>query len=170
MAYTTDWQFTDPQIGLQPITEISTTKNHPLGTIRRAVDKGTNANGEGEFVYALGVADTVAGSWVTFLEDNWGTALLVANAIGRVGIAMAANVASSYGWYQISGKAVGKCLAAFADNGNVYGTATAGSVDDAIVAGDRVQRCKGASAIDGPVTGMAEFEMDHPEVNDALAD
>lgn len=169
MAYTTNWLPVEPRIGIQPISETSTTAQHPLGTIIRAVDRGDNANGEGEFIYALGVASTAVGSWVTILEDNYATALLAANAIGRVGIAMSANVASQYGWYQISGKAVGLALAGYADNGLVYATATAGSVDDAVVAGDRVKNAIGASALDGPATGMAEFEIDRPYMDDGTA-
>jgi hypothetical protein len=169
MAYSTNWKHTSPQIGMQPIAETSTTQNHPLGTIAQAVDQGANANGFGEFIYLKGVASTVVGSWVTYLEDGFTTALLVADAIGQVGVAMSANVASQYGWYQIKGKAVGKALAAYADNGLVYGTATAGSVDDAAVAGDRVKKAIGASALDGPATGMAEFEIDRPWVDDGTA-
>ena len=169
MAYTTNWQFTEPQIGIQAPTAVSSTMQHPLGTIRRAVDRGNNANGEGEFIYLKGVASTVAGSWVTYNEDDYSTALLAADAIGQVAVAMAATVASTYGWYQIKGKAVAKAAAGFADNGNVYGTATAGTADDAVVAGDRVKRAKGASALDGPATGMAEFEIDRPFVDDGLA-
>ena len=168
MAYPTNWQHTDPQLGLQPIAETSTTQQHPLGTVRRAVERG-NDNGEGEFIYLKGVASTVAGSFVLYSEDDDTTSLLAANDIGQVAIAMSANVASQYGWYQIKGKAVGKVAASFADNGNVYSTATAGTVDDAVVAGDRVKRCKGASAIDAPATGMAEMEIDRPFVDDALA-
>lgn len=170
MAYTTIWQVINPQIGMQPIQTTSTTQNHPLGTLVRAVDVGTNLNGEGEFVYAKGATSTVAGSWVTFLEDGWTTALLVADAIGQVGISMSANAAStSYGWYQIKGKAVGKALAGYVDNALVYGTATPGSVDDAVVSGDRVKKAIGASALDGPATGFAEFEIDRPFVDDGSA-
>lgn len=169
MAYTTDWQHTEGRIGAQPISETSTTQNHPLGTILRAVDRGDNANGEGEFIYLKGVASTVAGSWVTYNSDDGTTALLAANAIGPVGIAMSANVASQFGWYQVSGKAVGLALAAYADNALVYATATPGSVDDAIVAGDRVKEAKGASAIDFPATGAAEFEIHRPFMDDGSA-
>jgi hypothetical protein len=168
-TYTTNWQIISPQIGFQAISDTSTTQNHPLGTVVRAVDRGTNQNGEGEFVYAKGVASTAVGSWVTFHEDDYTTTLLAANDIGQVGIAMSANVASQYGWYQIKGKAVGLCLTAYADNGLVYATATAGSVDDAVVAGDRVKKAIGASAIDAPATGMAEFEIDRPFMDDATA-
>lgn len=168
-TYSTDWKPISHQLGFQGITETSTTAQHALGTIITAKDFGTNQNGVGEFIYLKGVADTAAGSWVLYNEDDYSTSLLAANDIGQVGVAMSANVASQYGWYQISGKAVAKALAAFADNGNVYATATAGSVDDAVVAGDRVKRAKGASALDAPATGMAEFEIRYPYMDDALA-
>lgn len=157
----------DHGLGNPVITDTDTVQKVPLGTIVRAVDPDYGA---GEFIYLLGVASTAVGSWVTYSADNFGTALLAANAIGPVGIAMSANVASQYGWYQISGKAVGKVLASFADNGNVYATATAGSVDDAVVAGDLVFNAKGASAIDTPSTGLAEMEISRPFVKDGLDD
>ena len=163
MAYV----ITYPILGTQPIATTETVQKHPLGLIVSGVDP---VYGGGEFIYLSGVASTVLGSWVTYNPDDFSTTLLAANAIGPVGVAMSINVASQYGWYQISGKAIGKALVSFADNANVYGTATAGSVDDAIVAGDRVQSCKGASAVDTPSAGLAEFEIARPFVNDALAD
>lgn len=169
MAYSTDWKHISQELCVQKIEETSTTQNHPLGLIVRAVDRGSNSNGAGEFIYLKGVASTVAGSWVTYNMDDGSTTLLAANAIGPVAIAMSANVASQYGWYQIQGKAVGKALAAYADDALVYATATAGSVDDAAVAGDRVKRAKGASALDAPATGMAEFEIDRPFMDDGSA-
>lgn len=156
----------DQQAGWQPIADTSTTQNHPLGTRVRAIDP---TYGEGEFIYLSGVASTVIGSWVTIHEDGNTTTLLAANDIGQVGVAMSANVASQYGWYQIAGKAIGKALAGYADNGLVYATATAGSVDDAVVAGDRVKKAIGASAVDTPSTGLAEFEIQYPFMDDATA-
>lgn len=161
--------FTEQRLGLQPIADTSTTQLHPLGTIQKAKDIASTAYGEGEFIYLKGVASTAVGSWVTFNRDDGSTALLAANAIGPVAVAMSANVASQYGWYQISGKAVGKALTGFVDNANVYATATAGSIDDAVVAGDRVKNAKGASAVDTPSSGLAEFEIDRPFMDDALA-
>jgi len=157
---------TENRIGMQAIADTDTTQNHPLGTIVRADDP---TYGSGEFIYLSGVASTAVGSWVTVHEDGFTTTLLAANDIGRVAVAMSANVASQYGWYQISGKAVGKALASYADNGLVYATATAGSIDDAVVAGDRVKKAIGASAVDTPSTGLAEFEIDRPFMDDATA-
>jgi hypothetical protein len=162
MAFT----FIDNFIGLQPIAETSTTASHPLGTIARASDP---TYGAGEFIYLKGVASTDVASWVTYNMDDGGTTLLAANAIGAVGIAMSANVANQYGWYQIGGKAVGKCLASYADNGLVYATATAGSIDDAVVSGDRVKLALGASAIGTPSAGLAEFEIARPFMDDGAA-
>lgn len=154
---------TEARIGVQAIAETSTTQRHPLGTVVRATDP---TYGAGEFIYLAGVASTAIGSWVKYMEDGYTTSLLAANDIGQVAVAMSANVASQYGWYQIKGKAIGKALASYADNGLVYATATAGSVDDAAVAGDRVKKALGASAIDTPSTGFAEFEIDRPFMDD----
>lgn len=162
MAYT----ITNTRIGAPKIENTDTVAAVPVGTIVTAEDP---VYGAGEFIYLLGVASTDVGSWVTFNPDNGGTALLAANAIGPVGVAMSANVATQYGWYQISGKAVGRCLAGFVDNANVYATATAGSVDDAVVAGDRVKNAIGASAIGTPAAGQAEFEIARPWMDDGLA-
>ena len=156
----------DAIVGAQPIDDTSTTQQHPLGTCVKAVDP---TYGAGEFIYLKGVASTAIGSWVTYNLDDGTTDLLAANAIGPVAVAMSANVASQYGWYQIYGKAVGKALAAYADNGLVYATATAGSIDDAVVAGDRVKLAKGASAVGTPSTGFAEFEIEYPFMDDATA-
>jgi hypothetical protein len=137
-----------------------------LGDIVRATDP---VYGTGEFIYLAGVANTALGSWVVYNPDDYSTTLLAADAIGPVAVAMAPAVANLFGWYQISGKAIGKVLAGFVDNANVYATATAGSVDDAVVAGDRVKNAKGASAIGVPSAGLAEFEIWRPFVDDGLA-
>lgn len=152
------------RIGVSDMAETSTTQLYPLGTRVQAQDP---TYGVGEFVYLEGVASTAVGSWVTFTQDDGATALLAANAIGPVAVAMSANVADQYGWYQIYGKnPAALVLAGFADNANVYATATAGSVDDAIVAGDRVKNARGASAISG---GAAEMELWYPFMDDGLA-
>jgi hypothetical protein len=155
-------------LGAQPIASTETTVNkaHPLGTIVQAQDP---TYGAGEFIYLKGLDATAVGSWVTYNADDNSTALLAANAIGPVAVAMSANVTGSYGWYQISGKAIGKALTGYADNGLVYATATAGSIDDAVVAGDRVKLAKGASAVGTPSAGLAEFEIQRSFMDDATA-
>ncbi len=151
-------------IGLQPIADTDTTQNHPLGKIVRAIDPD---RGEGEFIYLLGIASTAVGEVVHYNADDYSTTLAVANGIGPVAVAMSANVASQYGWYQISGKASALALTGFADNADVYLTATAGSIDDADVAGDYVYNAKGASAVSG---GLADLEISRPFTNNGLDD
>jgi hypothetical protein len=160
------FRITSNLVGCQPIADTSTVQKHALGTTVRAEDPTYFA---GEFIYLKGGASTAVGSRVTYNPDDFSTALLAANAIGPVAVAMSACVASNYGWYQIQGKAVGKAAAAYADNGLVYATATAGTVDDAVVAGDRVKNALGASAVDTPSTGIAEFEIARPFMDDATA-
>jgi hypothetical protein len=135
----------------------------PLGTIVQAVDP---TYGVGEFIFLKGVVGTVVGSWVTYNTDDFTTTGLVANATGPVAVAMSANVASQYGWYQISGKAIGKCLTAFADDAKVFITATSMTVDDTSVAGDLVLFARGASTTVAD-SGLAEFEIDRPKVTDS---
>lgn len=149
----------------QPIAETSTTQKLPLG---RRVQAEDPTYGVGEFIYLKGVASTAVGSWVTYNADDFSTALLAANAIGPVAVAMSDCVASNFGWYQIHGKAVGKALAGYVDNALVFATATAGSVDDAVVDGDMVHLAKGASAVGTPSSGLAEFEIHYP-YNDDIA-
>lgn len=97
--------------GAQPIADTSTTKQHPLGTIVRGWDP---TYGEGEFIYLLGVGSTVVGSPVTFDALTYQTALAAVgtNLPRRIAFAMSANVASQYGWYQISGMCIASKSAA----------------------------------------------------------
>ncbi len=101
MAYAS----TENRIGLQVINTTSTTQNHVLGTIIRGSD---STLGGAEFIYLLGVASTVVGSIVTYDPSTYQTTLCAVggNKARPIAVAMSANVASQYGWYQISGVAV----------------------------------------------------------------
>ena len=149
----------------QAIADRSATKKHDLGTIVQCKDE---TYGSGEFIYLDGVASCAIRNWVTYNMDDGSTTRLVANATGPVAVAMATLTASYKGWFQISGKAIGSCLTQFADNGRVYITGTAGSVDDASVAGDYVWNAKGASltVVD---SGVAEFELNRPFTADRVS-
>jgi hypothetical protein len=96
---------TTPLVGMQPIADTDTVQNHPLGTIVTAVDPTL---GGGEFIYLKGVGSTVVGSIVNY-DDQYQTALDTVATAGPsrpLAVAMSANVASQYGWYQIAGLAV----------------------------------------------------------------
>ena len=153
------WKYAENILGVSCPGAVDATQMAPLGTIRRFYHA---PYGEGEFIYLKGVANTAVGTWVTFNMDDGSTARLAANAIGPVGVAMAATVANTFGWYQIEGKAVGSVLASFADNGDIYITATAGSVDDSGTV--LVHNARGASAIGTPSANKAEIEIWRPFV------
>lgn len=97
-----------PRVGAQPIADTSTTKLHPIGTILCANDP---TYGEGEFIYLVGVASTIVGSVVEYTDGDTtvGQTALATTTVDKsqpLAVAMSANVASAYGWYQISGIAV----------------------------------------------------------------
>jgi predicted RecA/RadA family phage recombinase len=99
---------TSTAVGMPSITStIASTdyiKTVPLGTIIQATDP---TYGTGEFIYLEGVASTVVGSIVNY-DDSFQTAL-ESTTLSKArpnAVAMSANLASQYGWYQISGIAV----------------------------------------------------------------
>lgn len=155
MAYVVQGQ----EAGVQRIADTSTTQNHPLGKIVQAVDA---TRGSGEFIYLLGVASTAVGSVVTYNADSYATTLLAANAVGSVAVAMSANVASQYGWYQISGKASAK-VSDVNDSSQCYIDTAAGTIDDAVVAGDMIWNAVTASA-DDTATNLADLRIARPFV------
>lgn len=126
-----------------------------------------DASLDAEYIYLTGVASTVAGSCVTF-DENGLTTLVVANAIGPVAFAMAATVASTFGWYCVRSPRGGMLVstdAGIADNGLVYIDGTAGRVDDTAVTGDRLQNAifRGTDT-----ANFALCQFNYPEVNDAF--
>lgn len=143
-----NWLFEEPRIGLQPITTTSTVQNHSLGTIARAKDTGSTALGAGEFIYLLGVASTVAGLVVSYNATTFQTTLLpsTANLGTPVAVAMSANVASQYGWYQIEGLAtVLKTAVAVTPQAKVYISGTTGRLMPTSASGKEIIGAKFAN-------------------------
>lgn len=143
-------------ISPQQLAVTSTNQEFPLGTQMVGSDGKV-------FIYLKGVASTAIGSWVTF-DEAFATALLVADAKGAVAVAMSANVANQYGWYQMFGAASALTANDVADNGDVYGTATPGAADDAVVAGDRVKGALFRAARTG--AGLVSVQLFNPYVDD----
>lgn len=76
-----------------------------LGSVVRAFDP---TYGEGEFILLVGVASTTVGSLVTYDGTTYQTTLCAttSNQARPVAVAMSANTAGLFGWYQIEGTAV----------------------------------------------------------------
>lgn len=131
--------------GSQPIASNSTVQKHPLGTIVRGWDP---TYGEGEFIYLLGVASTIVGSVVKYNATTYQTVLVTNTAVQAVpvAVAMAATVASEYGWYQISGNAVVKKTAVtVSPQVTLFLSATAGRVKVLASAGLQVVGARSAN-------------------------
>lgn len=161
------WQIRTPLIGATPIANRDTTEStaHPMGTVVEAYD---STYGVGKFMYVGGVASCAIRNWLGVNQDDFSTTRATADGVySIVGTAMATLTASYYGWIQISGKTIGSCLTGYADNGKVYLTGTAGSVDDTSVAGDQVVRAKGASATTVD-SGVADFEIEYAWTNNGI--
>lgn len=159
------WATVDGRIGMQPINQTSTVQQHSFGTIVRCKDVGTTNYGEGEFIYVKGVASGVLNAWAGIRRKAGLTILAVAggdyNLIGTMCSTLDAT--TKFGWCQISGRAIGKCLTSYADNAVVVFTSTAGSIDDASVASDGVLGARGRNGGTVTVGDLAgEFELNRP--------
>jgi hypothetical protein len=153
----------DTLLGGQRIEEASSTQQHPFGTRVEAQD---TTYGAGEFVYVKGVANGAVGSVVTYNPYTGVTALATTRSKGLVGVMMAAlSSTTTYGWVQVSGAAVAKSATAAA-GATVYLTATAGTVDDAVVAGDIVYGANYATADGTPSAGLAVLSLSYPSCAD----
>lgn len=135
------WIIDTPRLGYPPITSVNDSALVPLGTICKAVD---STYGEGEFIFLLGAANTVAGLAVTYNATTYQTTILpnTANLSAPVAWAMSANVASKYGWYQIAGLVTALKTAVKADPAvnaqRIYISGTAGRVMQTSAAGKNI--------------------------------
>lgn len=148
-------------VGAQPIAVTSTVQNHPKGTLVTAVDP---LYGEGEYIYLQGIASTVLGSLVTYDAQLGVTALAPATGgFGSVAVAMSANVANQWGWYQIQGIVPVKAPNAMVVGAEIFMlAATPGSVDDAAVAGEQILNAKATTTTGTPSAGLALIQINRP--------
>lgn len=161
-------KFRDPITYRAPATQVDSSALYPIGTTAQAYDSDY---GEQELIYLkVGTGVTEAqGSFVGYWGD-YETILGVANGIyAGVAVALAAATAGQYAWHVKRGNVPTKVLASFADNANCYLTSTAGSLDDAVVAGDYVYKAKSISAIGTPSAGLAVIYLNDSFTTDGLA-
>lgn len=137
------------------VTDIGTTQRNPLG-FKIYGDDGS------EYTYCEGVASTVAGDWVT-ITKAYAIVRLAANAVGKVGVAVSALVASNYGFVCTKSPRSGLTLtrgeATTTDLPLYIDATTVGAVDDASVAANLIHRAWSRSTITGAgLTLTAEFD------------
>jgi hypothetical protein len=116
-----------------------------LGSIAKAYHP---TFGEGEFIYLLGVLSTVAGLLVNYNTSTYQTTITpnTANNEDPVAVAMSANVAGQYGWYQITGIAtVLKTATQVLPGSKIYQSATVGRVMPTSASGKQILGARGAN-------------------------
>ena len=136
---------TDAGVTMANGTSAIPTPPATLGQVVRAFDP---TYGEGEFILLVGVASTVVGSLVTYNTTTYQTALSpnTANLAQPVAVAMSANLAASFGWYQIGGLAVIKKTAVATNAGvSVFQSATAGRIMATAASGKAILGAKSAN-------------------------
>lgn len=153
---------TNGPVGMQAIAETSSTQKHNLGSIVKAYDP---SYGEGEFIYLQGVASTIVGSVVNYSTTDWTTTLQVAgtNLPRPVAVAMSANLADGYGWYQISGVAVVAKTASSMDANIAVGVSSTAGKIGATSTGNEIQGCltTGATATAAATTTSVIINRPH---------
>lgn len=145
------------------IAKVDTAAAFPLGT--KVTARNTADGYMGEFIYMKGVASTAAGNWVSLNYDDGSTTRLIDGAIGPVGVAMGALIASTYGWYQVQGKAEALVDNSIADNTALYALA-ASSVGMAGATGVGLSEILGARSAEATTSSAAivEVEISYPVV------
>ena len=164
------WIFVDPVIGLTPVAtsvaaptttvNSSTLAAGTLGTSPGSAGRSTPGRlgaiagayhptfGYGEFIYLLGVVNTVTGLMVNYNGTTFQTTITpnTANNEDPVAVAMSANVAAQYGWYQIEGIAtVLKTATQILPGSKIYQSATVGRVMPTSTAGKQILNARGAN-------------------------
>ncbi len=128
------------------LTDVDTTKRNPLGT--RFIDDNAN-----EYIYMQGIASLAAGDWCLYNAATASSPYIVARLLttsvnGPVAVAMAAVLASQFGWFQVwgltptftavttDGSADGKLLSQGATVGRlVTGSVTTKNIINAVAVG-----------------------------------
>lgn len=157
MAFT----FSDSIATPQNIEETSTVQHFRLGTRRVGNDP---TRGAAEFIYLKGVASTAVGEVVVYDNTAATTTRALSGSRGPVAVAMSANVASQFGWYAVRGSVPVKS-ATVAANALVLATATAGTVDDAANATNKIDGAVFRTADGTPSAGFAIVELAFPALN-----
>lgn len=142
-------------------SEITTVSDSAVYTVgSRAKDSAGN-----EYVFCLGVASVVAGDWVVFNKD-YAVTRLAGSEVGSVAVAMAAVVASKWGWFQIWGEGSAKVVAT--GGVRVYTHTVTGQALDTVVTGALIQGAVTTAGTGNTVTGTLQaVQLDYPFVSRA---
>lgn len=118
-----------------------------------------------EYIFLKGVASTVAGDPVVF-DSAYATTRLAGTLVGDIGIAMAAIVANTYGFYQIYGNGSANVVAT--GGVRVYGSTVTGQLTATVVTGALIHGLYTVPGNGNTVTGtLTTVRMAYPSVDRA---
>ncbi len=167
MVYTPNWVSYDSTMGMSLPGNVDDSAIVAAGTVAEFRD-ASGVGGKGEFIYLLGIINTIKGSVVSYqISDGVslnGTTALWAGTAGTGGplaIATAAIVAGKWGWYQIGGTAIVATSGTVAAGNPLYFQA-AGVLQNAAVNGKQVIGVVATSANGVPATNQALVTIDRP--------
>lgn len=143
--------------------DVDTVARNPLGM--RAFGYDTTGN-IAEYIYLTGVASTIVGSVVTYDHLSI-TTLIAAGAVGPVAVATGLTVASTFGWYGISGTFLTDVVANCANNAMLGRETTNGKVGDGQAAGDAIFGAVSRAATTAAAVVLCQFC--YPSVNSKSA-
>lgn len=113
-----------------PFSDVDSSQKFALGS--RTLDSSSN-----EYIYLQGTAGVTQYDLVLY-DSNYLCKRAVAGDRGPFAVAQGAVLGSKYGWFLIKGRSSIRTNGTVAGNKNLFLTASAGAVDDAIVAGDLI--------------------------------
>jgi hypothetical protein len=153
---------TGSKLGITDPTTTSSTALHPLGLVRQFYDSVIGDTGE--YMYVQFGATVTVGQVCTI--DNTLKAALAsstthANSGWALGFAIGSAVDTDYGWLKVSGKVKAKAATVVAGS-KTFLTTTAGTIDDAAIAGSQVIGSKIVTADGTPAAGFCYVQIDRP--------
>jgi hypothetical protein len=162
-------QFRDPISYRGAPEQVDPTPLYSVGTIAKAFDIDPLSNyGEVELIYLKADSADLVGSVVTH-GGGYKATFAVANAVGNIAASISVKEIGQYGWYVVKGNVPVLALTGFLADQKFYLTATAGSVDDAAVAGDDIFGAISVTAVGMPSAGLAVVNLNNSFVMDGLA-
>ena len=143
-------------MGTQPIAQVSATALHNVGQRAKALDY---TYGEAEFIYHPCAASAAAGDLVVYDEKNALTTQAQRGSRGSIGVAMAAGVSGSYGWFAVQGSVPVSTVDGAAKLGPGFLSTTAGSVSSLQSEGERLE---GLTLVAQPSSSFVTCRLSNP--------
>jgi hypothetical protein len=146
------------KIFLTKLTDVASADKEGIGTLRR--------EGDDVYIYLKGVATMLTGKVVTVSSDGAYTTALLTRTLGgkprRLAIAMAAILASKWGWFQIMGTAAIWAGASCPHNEQLYThDGVPGSVDNDASSEHAIHGMVLGATVGG-ATAVVAAQISHP--------